>query len=292
MSYKIVADTAANLTQKFIKENDITVIPLSYHTAAGDVVGSFDENCDYRDFYDKLRSGMTATTSQINPELYISYFEPIIEKGDDILYIAISSGISGCISSDKIAAEELKSKYPDRKIIIVDSRGASLGIFLPIFKAVRNKNAGIDIYENAKLINELVPRIMQVFTVGDLMHLRRGGRVSGATAIIGKALGIKPLLKGDSNGKIVVCGKIRGRRKVIEELKNKYATLSKNINDLPVCISHCDCRADAEMLENMIKQVNPKAQIITLVHEPVTAIHLGPDSLALYFEGDINVREH
>ncbi len=290
MSYIIAADSAANLTNTFIKENNITVIPLSFIIDDKENIGIFDETDNYSDFYNALRSGVRATTSQINPEKFCEYFEPHLKNKQDILYIGISSGVSGCINSANIAAAELKDKYPDRKILIVDSLGASSGIFPLIFSAVRNKHNGIDIETTFSQLNKLRHKIMQIFTVGDLMHLRRSGRVSTATAVIGTALGIKPILKGDKNGKIVVTDKVRGRKKVLSFLIQAYKELSVK-NDLPVCISHCDCPEDAKTLARLINEITPDKQVLSVVHEPVTGIHIGPDSLALYFVGDDGVRE-
>ncbi len=290
MSYIIAADSAANLTNTFIKENSITVIPLSFIVDGKENIGIFDETNNYSNFYDNLRSGVKATTSQINPEKYCEYFEPHLKLGQDILYIGISSGVSGCINSANIAAAELKDKYPEREILVLDSLGASSGIFPLIFSAVRNRQNGIDINTTFSELLELRHKIMQIFTVGDLMHLRRSGRVSTATAVIGTALGIKPILKGDKNGKIVVTDKVRGRRKVLSFLQQAYKELYLE-NDLPVCISHCDCPDDAETLAELAREITPDKQILTVVHEPVTGIHIGPDSLALYFVGDDGVRE-
>ncbi len=289
MSYIIAADSGANLTNEFIKENNLTMVPLSFFMNNKEHIGVYDENNDYRDFYDTLRSGVSATTSQINPEKYREYFEPHLKNGHDVIYIGISSGVSGCINSANIAANILMQEYPERKVCIVDSLGASSGIFPLVLAAVRNRQKGIDIETNFTLLNTLRHSIMQIFTVGDLMHLRRSGRVSTATAVIGSALGIKPILKGDENGKIVVCDKVRGRRKVLIHLQKVYKELSVDCG-FPVCISHCDCPDDAKRLEELVKEITPTAEVLTVVHEPVTGIHIGPDSLALYFLGDKDVR--
>lgn len=290
MSYIIAADSGANLTNEFIKENNITVIPLSFFMNGKEYIGVYDENNDYKDFYDTLRRGTAATTSQINPEKYREYFEPHLKNGHDVIYIGISSGVSGCINSANIAANLLMQEYPERKIFIVDSLGASSGIFPLVLSAVRSRQSGIDTEACFQALNRLRHNIMQIFTVGNLMHLRRSGRVSTATAVIGTALGIKPILKGDKDGKIVVCDKVRGRKHVLTHLQKVYKELSKN-SGFPVCISHCDCPDDAKLLEKLIKEITPAAEVLTAVHEPVTGIHIGPDSLALYFLGDENVRE-
>ena len=290
MSFIITADSAANLSKKYAEENDIAVISLSLHTADGNSFCDFDEENNYKGFYQKMRDGLKIKTSQINPQQYCEFFEPFLKSGSDILYIAMSSGISGSFASANMAADMLKEKYPDRRIVIIDSLGASLGIYLLIFRAVELKKQGTDITTATNILNALVPRILQIFTVGDLMHLKKGGRISAPAAIFGTALSIKPLLKGNEDGKIVICGKVRGRGNVLKALKSRFDADYYRQSRLPVCISHCDCERDAELLQTMLREIAPNAEFLTLIHEPTTAVHLGPDSLALYFEGNNNVR--
>ena len=290
MSFIITADSAANLPKKYAKENGIAVISLSLHTTDGTPFCDFDEQNNYKGFYQKMRGGLKMKTSQINPQNYCEFFEPFLERGDDVLYIAMSSGISGSFASANIAADMLKEKYPNRRIVIIDSLGASLGIYLLVFRAVELNRQGTDVDTTADILNALVPRILQIFTVGDLMHLKKGGRISTPAAIFGTALSIKPLLKGDKDGKIVICGKVRGRGNILKALKSRFDSDYNRESRLPVCISHCDCENDAVTLQNMLREIAPNAEFLTLVHEPTTAVHLGPDSLALYFEGENGVR--
>ena len=290
MSYIITADSAANLTNEFIKENNIAVINLSLHTETGEPFSDFCEADGYKSFYNKLRQGLLFKTAQINPQSYIDFFMPFLSASQDILYISMSSGISGSLASANIAANELTEKFPARKIVIVDSLGASLGIYEIILRAIELQNNNYDIDTAAENLKALVPRIMQIFTVGDLMHLRHSGRISTPAAVFGTALGIKPILKGNEDGKIVICGKTRGRKGVLTALAKKYSDLYFKESTLPVCISHCDSESDASTLENMLRDINPAANVLTLAHEPTTAVHLGPDALALYFEGEGDVR--
>ena len=286
MSYAIITDAAANLTEKMAAENDITVIPFSYFIDGEAKSSTFPDNFDDVAFYEAIDSGAKITTSQINPACYEEYMEPFLKEGRDIVFVGMSSGISGSFASAGIAADELLERYPDRKIHLIDSLGASLGEGLIALKAAALKNNGTDIDSNADQLRKYVERIYQVFCVDNLMHLKRTGRVSGVSAVVGTALGIKPLLKGNEEGKIVMTAKIRGKKAVIKAMADKYKELIRNAEIIGISYTN----NKSEELAAIIEKFHHPKQILTVKHEPATASHLGPGSLALYFEGGPKVR--
>ncbi len=292
MSYAIVTDSTANLNNEQLKENGVIAIPFSYFLDEKEYTCDDLEKFDDKEYYEAIRNGAKVTTSQINPQIYMEYFEPTLKEGKDIIFIGLSSGVSGSFASAEMAKRELEETYPDRKIELIDSLGAGLGEGLLVLKAAKCRENEMDVMETAERIRSFCKRIYQVFIVDDLMHLKRTGRLSNAGAIVGTMLGIKPLLKGSAEGKIVAFEKIRGRKKCIKTMAEKYATLAHNPANQTVGISYAGCREDAEYLANLIREKAEPKELIIAKHEPATASHLGPDALALFFVGDEEVRFH
>lgn len=292
MSFAIFTDTSANLPTPKTKELDITVVPLSYTVDGVEHVCLNTEEFQAAEYYESMKGNTVIKTSQVNPQKYLDYMEPALQEGKDILFVGMSSGISGSFASAKIAREQLLEEYPDRSIRLVDSLGASLGEGLLALKAhcCREKGMGLD--ETADYLEEAKANMYQLFTVDSLMHLRKGGRLSNAAAIVGSLLNIKPLLKGNENGQIVSFEKVRGRKAVINEIAKRYDQLVLEPQDQVVGISHCHCPEDAEKLADLIRQNRAPKEIIIVEHEPVTGSYLGPGALALYFGGDKDVRLH
>lgn len=290
MSFRIVTDTSANLPTPLVKSKNIDVIPFSYFSGDKEYVCTDTETFNGAEFYSKMRLGEHFTTSQINPQKYIDFIEPMLNNGDDVLVLCISSGVSGSFNSLQIAVKELSEKYPERSVFAIDTRGASLGEGIPALKAAEYRDIGMPPEQIAREIQAMCKRMYQVFTVDDLMHLKRSGRVNSATAILGTVLHIKPILKGNELGQIVSFDKIRGRKRAFEMLAAKYDELVKHANSQIVGISHADCEEDAKYLEQLIRKNNPPKEILTVCHEPATGSHVGPGSLALFFEGDEDVR--
>lgn len=285
MHFSIVTDTSANLQSNHIKDNDITVIPFSYYMDGVEAVCLEAEGFDSKNFYQQMRNNVRVTTSQINPQRYLEHMEPLVKEGKDILFVGMSSGISGAYASSLIAAEQLREEYPERKIYTVDTLGASLGEGLVVFKAIECRAKGMTIEETTDYLNKFRHNICQIFTVDDLKYLQMGGRISNVTAFTGNLLNIKPLLKGNENGQIVTCGKTRGRKRIIETILKKYEELSAHHDNMLVGISNADCMEDAKYLAEMVNKINPPKEIIIVDHEPATGSYLGPGALALYFEG-------
>lgn len=290
MSFSIVTDTSANLPLEIVMKYDITVIPLSCCIDGKEELLPNINNFDEKQFYNNIRDGIRVTTSQVPPQRYIDYLSKIIAKGNDVLFIGMSSGISGSFSAAKIAADQLKAVYFDRKICLIDSLGASFGEGLLVKKAVECREKNMNIEETAVLLDDFKYCIYQVFIVDDLRYLHKTGRISNMTTLIGTMLDIKPLLKGNEEGKIVSFGKIRGRKKAIETLAEKYNILATNYKSQIVFISHTDCLEDAKHLKVLICQKHKPREVLIVCHEPVTGSHLGPGALALYFVGNKDVR--
>ena len=182
-----------------------------------------------------------------------------------------------------MAARELREEYPQRRLVVFDTRAASLGEGIQVLHAATCREAGYTLDETVRELAELRPRIRQIFTVDDLMHLRRGGRVSGVAAAVGTALRIKPLLKGDEAGRIVVFGKVQGRKRSVRALADNFAANAELLGRWPIGIAHAGCRDEALALAAMLKEYDPKARIILVDYEPVTGSHVGPGALAMFY---------
>ncbi len=284
MSFTVFADGCANLPQKIAEE--IVILPCNYlvngtqNTYSGDI-----DNFDGHTYYEGLKNGDLVQTSLLNTQLFIEHFTPYVQEGKDIIYISMSSGISGTYNAARIAAEELMEEYPDCFIHIVDSHGCGFGNGILALKAADLARKNISARNAAEILDEAVPHACQYFTVDDLNFLKRTGRVSGVTANIGTILNIKPILFGDSTGHIISCNKVRGRKNAISELAKKYAEKRMEDEKQVVFISHGDCLDDANKLAEMVKAINPRAQITICMHEPFSGAHVGPGMLGLFFWG-------
>ena len=260
MNFVVFVDGSANLPKKMI--DNIRVLPCSYLLDGENVVYAGEvEAFDYKAFYDGLRNGKSAKTSLLNTDLFLEYFRPVLLGGQDILYVSMSSGISGTFNAARLAAEELKEEFPERYVHIVDSLGCGFGNGILALKAAQLSKQGMDCREAAKIVDEAVPHACQYFTVDDLNFLKKTGRVSGVTATIGTVLNIKPILFGDSTGHIISCGKTRGRKASIDAIARKYEEKRMDCPDKTVCISHGDCIEDANYLASLVKKISPDADI-------------------------------
>lgn len=293
MSFVIVTDTSSNLPTPYLKEHGVEVIPFTYHINGQEYACMDTESFDGPAYYGILRSGTRITTSQIPPQRYRDTFLPLLLAGKDILFVGMSSGISGSYASSEIAVAELREQFPERTIRTVDTLAAALGEGILVMHAVDWRDAGLSIDEIADLLLERRHRVAQIVLLDDLMYLSRGGRLSGAKALIGTVLGIRPILKGNSAGQLVVCGKVRSRRTGIATLAEKFAKLAENPGQQRVGIVYTDCKADAEALAEMLRQLpEPPKEIMTVCYEPVTGSYVGLGTVALFFEGIENVREY
>lgn len=282
--FQVMTDTSANLPSELLRINDITCIPFPYFVNGARHTCLDTEGFDGETFYGAMREGAEITTSQINPQHYIEVMKPILQRGLDILFVGMSSGISGSYHCAEIAAEELGADFPERRIRLVDTLGASLGEGLLVLKAVKDKLAGMSLDSVYEKLMDLRHRLCNIFTVDDLKYLRKGGRLSNLSFIVGTLLQIKPLLKGNEEGKIVAFAKLRGRKKALEELAKRYDEYVVDAQEQTIGIAHADCPEDAELLAELLRRNNPPRDILTVGYEPVTGSHVGPGTLALFFE--------
>jgi DegV family protein with EDD domain len=269
-----------------VREMGVEILPLSFNIGGQNYLDyPYDKRISAKEFYDGLRSGKTSTTSQVNVEEFTEKFETCLKEGKDVLYIAFSSGLSGTFASSETAANDLRKKYPHRKIKLVDSLCASMGEGLFVYMAVKMKKNGMDIDELENFLNNDKLKICHWVVVDDLHHLRRGGRISSANAFIGSMLGVKPILKMDSFGKLVVVTKIRGRQKALDFLLDKMDEIGLNLGEQDVFISHGDCEEDAESLKKAIKSRFGVRDVKINLIGTVIGTHAGPGTLALFFAG-------
>lgn len=290
MSFSIVTDTSANLPTPWLQENDVSVIPFHYTINEREMACLDTEAFNGTAYYNAMRNGIGVTTSQINPQAYIDCFEPLLRAEQDILFIGMSSGISGSFQSAQIAMAQLRDSYPERHFRMVDTLGASLGEGILVMKAVEFARAGMDLDEISRRLLTMRRNMCQIFMVDDLMFLKKTGRVSGAVALVGTMLQIKPLLKGNEKGQIVTYAKARGRRKAIEALARHYDELVVDAGSQVVGIAHADCEKDADLLATLLMRNHPPKRVLTVMYEPVTGSHVGPGTLAMFFLGDSDVR--
>ena len=285
--YVITTDNNSDLPEEYLKDHGVGCMYLSYSMDGKNYThGNF---LPEHEFYEAMRNGSMPTTAQVNPENAKALLEPYLKEGKDILHIAFSSGLSGTYNSSRIAAEELMEEYPDRKIIVVDSLSASLGQGLLVWLAQQKKELGQTLENVADWAEKNKLKMVHLFTVDDLNHLYRGGRVSRTTAIVGSMLNIKPVLHVDNEGKLTAIGKVRGRKKALQELvklmDEKIGSFGADCDT--IFISHGDCEQDAQYVAAKVKEkYNIKNIIINQVGATIGA-HSGPGTMALFFVGDV-----
>ena len=284
--FTIITDTSANLDRSWLAEHRVLAIPFHYFVRGKDCTCLDTEHFDGASFYNAMRAGERVTTSQITSQAYEDTMRPVLEAGQDILFVSMSSGISGSYGQSEFTARELREEYPDRTILTVDTLGASLGEGLLVLRAVECRDAGTSLQETYDLLMDLRHDMCQVFTVDDLKYLRNTGRLSNLSALVGTVLNIKPLLKGNTEGKIVSFAKTRGRKKAIQGLAEQYNRMVRNADQQVIGIAHADCQADVDELISMLRAKHPPKDILTVMYEPVTGSHVGPGTLALFFLGD------
>ena len=275
-----MTDNAANLPPELREQYNIREICLTYTVDGRLVDGSAP--FDGHDFYEALRRGAEVKTSMISPAAAREAIEPALAAGDDVLFLGISGGVSGTCWGVGLVAQELAAEYPGRRVQVLDTRGASLGEGLVVLEVAQLAQQGADMDAIVARAETLCGKMRQHFMVDDLKFLRRGGRLSGAAALAGTLLQIKPILQGDENGKIVVRTKERGRKKAMDTLIALYNELVED-KSAPVGISHAAAPAEALHLTTRLRQSGCTGPILSVCHEPVTGAHVGPGMLAVYF---------
>lgn len=282
--YAITVNSTVDLPKVWLQERKVPVIALKY-TIDGETYEDMS-GLSSKEFFQKLREGQQAVTTQVNPEEAKEKLEPFLRDGKDVLHLGFSSGLSGTCNSMKIAAEELKEKYPDRKIIVIDTLCACLGEGLLLYYALKLKNDGKSIDEVAQWVEENKLHICHNVTVDDLNHLQRGGRVSKTAAVLGTMVQIKPIIHMDDNGKLQVIGKERGRRKSINKIVNMAVEQSEGWDNDIVMITHGDCIEDAEYLAGLVREKMGIENILINNIGTVIGSHTGPGVLAVFCMGN------
>lgn len=282
--YKIITDSTTDLSPSMVDALDLHVIPMHFTVDGCDYLNTPDEKqLSSHDFYALLRSGKSSTTAQINGEVFKDELRPYLSQGLDVIYLGFSSGLSGTFNSARLAAEELAEEFPDRKVLSVDTLSASMGEGLLVWHAVQQKRAGLDIDALAAWVEENRLHLAHWFTVDDLNHLKRGGRVSGAAALVGTMLNIKPVLHVDDEGHLIPVSKVRGRRNSLEELVNHMKETAVDPASQTVFISHGDAPQDAEYVAKLVRERLGVTQIFINPIGPVVGTHSGPGTVALFF---------
>ena len=285
MSYQIFTDATSDLPAKFAEQLQVTVLPMGFTMEGKEyfyIPGRSDMPIET--FFEKMRAGVAVTTAQVNTFTFIEAFEPVLKAGKDVLYIGFSSKLSGTVQSAFTAAEELRPKYPERKVVVIDSLCASLGEGLLVYYAARKSDLSLD--ELAKWVEENKLRLVHWFTVDDLVYLKRGGRISGATAAIATILNIKPVMHVDNEGYLVAVEKVQGRKKSLRALFERMEkTVDTAVTDT-VFIGHCASAADAEYVASLVREAYPS--ITVHVDDIGTSVgaHSGPGTIALFFVGN------
>ncbi|WP_418715279.1 DegV family protein [Blautia hydrogenotrophica] len=284
--YVITTDNNSDLPESYYTEHGVGCTYLSY-TMDGQHY-SHENFLPVKEFYDRMRKGSMPTTAQVNPEDARALIEPYLKAEKDVLHIAFSSGLSGSYNSARIAGEELQEEYPDRRIVVIDSLAASLGQGLLVYLAQKKKEEGKTMDEVAQWVMEHRLNMVHTFTVDDLNHLYRGGRVSKTTAVVGGVLNIKPVLHVDDEGKLIPVGKVRGRKKsllaLVDMMEEKLGNY-KNSCDT-IFISHGDCEQDAQFVVDKIKEKYPIKTVLMNHVGATIGAHSGPGTVALFFVGE------
>ena len=285
--YVIMTDSCCDLTDHMAKELELTVVPLTVHIDGHDYPNLLDGSAiSFEDFYGKIRGGVLATTSAANVGQFQEAMRPILAAGKDIVSINFSSALSTTYQSACIAAQDMKEEFPDANIYVVDSLSASLGQGLLLYLTVRKKREGLSAQELVQWVEDNKLHIDHWFTVDDLMYLKRGGRISAATALVGTMLKVKPVLHVDNEGHLINMFKVRGRKASLEAIANKLGELGGNYDNSTVFICHGDCIEDAKYVENILKTKYGVKEVLINYTGAVIGSHSGPGTMAVFFLGD------
>ena len=286
---RIVTDSTADLWQEYVQERNLYVIPMNYRLGDNNYMATPDTSSPYYmddgAFYREMRAGVLAGTTQINQAQYEEAFESVLSQGDDILYVAFSSGLTGSQNNACLAWEELKEKYPDRRMVMVDTKAASLGEGMAVWMVAEHFAAHpeISLDELATYTETISAKVHHWFTVDDLKYLKRSGRVSGAAAVLGTVLNIKPVLHVDTEGHLIAVEKVQGRKKAMRRLVEQIEAHMADNQNGALFIGHCDAIEDAKFVDDLIEQkLGRRADKISGIG-PVIGSHSGPGTLAVFY---------
>lgn len=283
-TYRIVTDSCCDFTREQYEKLNLIWVPLTLRYK-GEEIDGYTEPAELHDFYDGIRSGEMPTTAAVNPEAWGNAMEEALKENQDVLCMTFTSALSTTHQSAVIAASELREKYPERKIIVVDTLCAALGQGLLVYKACQKRDEGYSLEQLHAWVEENKLHICHWVTVDDLNHLKRGGRISAATAFVGGMLGIKPIIHVDNDGRLVNIGKCRGRKAAMELLSDKLAKTGTDVET--IFIAHGDCPEDAAALEKLCREKCPQVKnVMTGYVGGVIGAHTGPGVLVVFFLGE------
>ncbi len=285
MAIRVFTDVTSDLPAKYARERGLTLLPMTVTLDTIEYQYQAEharDGLDIHAYYDALRTGSSSTTAQVNVQVYLDVFTQAIEAGDEVVYVAFSSGLSGSYDAACLARQQIEEKYPG-KLFVVDSLAASLGQGLLVHLVLDKRDQGASAAELAQYAEEMRLRVNHWFTVDDLMFLKRGGRVSGAAAVMGSLLSIKPVLYVDDQGHLIPVTKVQGRKRALKALSDKMQALAPGAKEYPIFISHGDCEPDARLVEAAVKrELGVGATMLSFIG-PVIGAHSGPGTVALFF---------
>lgn len=281
MSFEIFTDTACSLTADVISELNIKVIPFPIFINGTEEAAQIGK-IDMHRLYDKMRAKEDVKTSLINTDRFLNEFEPCLKEGKDVFYTGLASVLSGTFSCAMTAADILMEKYPERKVLLADSKSASVGIGLMVIEAAKMRNSGKTIDEVKAYVDEASKSMNHLVVINDLFFLKRGGRISEAEAIIGSLAKIKPLIILDAEGRVEIVGKVAGKKRAFSKIIEQMAQSVQK--DATIGIVHCDCEEDALYVKEKVEALVPNKTIMGYV-DPIIGTHVGPDGLAIIFLG-------
>ena len=283
--FVLFTDLACDIDPEYLKQWDVQYCSLTFHFEDEPELEYKNDEYSIEKFYAEVRSGRVARTAAVDKETLRSCFTRILDAGSDLLYLAFSSGLSSTYSNAMTVAEEIRPLYPERKLLISDTRSASAGMGLLVYLTAQKRDSGASLEETFEFAETMRFKLCHWFTVDDLKYMRRGGRVSAAAAFFGGVLSIKPVMHMDDPGHLIPVQKVSGRRNSIVRMADKYGELAVDKEHGTVFISHGDCIKDAEMLAGMLHdRYGVEVKIITMVGMVIGA-HSGPGTLALFFVG-------
>lgn len=284
--YAIVTDSSCDLPAELTEELDLTILPLSFEIGGKEYLNYLDgRSMPFHDYYERLRKAEPARTAAVNVDAFTGAVEPLLKAGKDVLVPAFSSGLSNTCNAARMACEELSAKYPERKVICVDTLCASLGQGMLVYYAAQKKREGMSIEEVRDWLEQNKLHLCHWFTVDDLMHLKRGGRISPAVAFIGGMLNFKPIMHVDDAGKLASVGKVRGRKASLDVLVDHMEETAVSPQTQTVFLSHGDTPEDAEYVASEVKRRLGVKEVIINYVGPVIGTHSGPGTMALFFFG-------
>lgn len=280
--FRIFTDNAANLPQEFIDRYDLGIVTIGCYADGEEL--TFPDGFDGASFYGAMRQGRAVTTAMPAPAVFYDAFTPVLEAGEDLMYIGMSGGISGTAALAQSIVRELAEEHPDRRIAAIDTRGASLGEGLPVLYAASLREKGLSFDEVLEKTEKNCDDMWQVFTVDDLSYLKKTGRLFSAAVKVTNTLHVKPILVGDEDGHIVLRRVVVGRRRSLDALSARYREKCADMS-LPVGLAHADSEADARYVIDKLREAGCTGEITPVMYEPVTGSHVGPGTVALFFYG-------